>query len=68
MKWGCSAGVATPAWQTRRYVVRATGNDTLGFTENGGNDGSGALIDAVKLLGGVINDGGVVTQDATVPA
>jgi hypothetical protein len=44
-------GLTTPSWQSASYVVRATGNDTLAFTESGiYTDGIGGLLDAVSVV------------------
>jgi hypothetical protein len=43
-------GLTAPSWQSTTYVVRATGSDTLAFTESGiYTDGVGGLLDAVSL-------------------
>jgi hypothetical protein len=41
--------ISSPQWQTRRYVVTATGSDTIAFSETGTNDSYGTLIDNVVL-------------------
>lgn len=43
------AALSAPAWQTKTYRVRASGNDTLSFVETGTNESLGTLIDHVSL-------------------
>ena len=45
------AGLSGPVWFTRSFVVSGTGaNVKIAFTDNGTDDGTGALLDAVSLV------------------